>query len=130
MCCSGNLKTFKILTLFFPKSSSIFCFSFLDYISGSAEFFCFSLLFRSISSLGETVVANASYPLGELVFSNKKRNRKNTFSGTKLFSDNQRGKVIVSYSFSKKNIREMYLDIGICVLFNLFKLFQIVHHII
>lgn len=41
--------------------------------------------------------------------SNKKEMEKNTFSGTKLFSDNQRGKVIVSCSFTKKNIQEMYL---------------------
>ncbi|XP_023326779.1 MFS-type transporter SLC18B1 isoform X2 [Eurytemora carolleeae] len=52
-------------------------FGLLDYIHGPVEFFWLSLLFRTISSFGEAVVLNSSYPIG-----------------TKQFSENHRGKVV------------------------------------
>ena len=43
-------------------------FRLLDYIHGPVEFFWLSLLFRTISSFGEAVVLNSSYPIGTNFF--------------------------------------------------------------
>ncbi|XP_023326783.1 MFS-type transporter SLC18B1 isoform X2 [Eurytemora carolleeae] len=50
-------------------------FGLLDYIHGPVEFFWLSLIFRTISSLGEAVVLNTSYPLSAYQFSSNHRGK-------------------------------------------------------